>query len=138
MRFRYEKEPPIYTKTVSFILNTRKWLLTHLFLPRPYMWRFQTLSAQADPKTNRYHQLVYETEPWYVKPDFWTRNSVSSWMRWAVGRPYPDGKNYKPEGYHIFEVGPEKQEKMGRAECKETRDRLMKEGRGGCPFAFAR
>jgi hypothetical protein len=73
----------------------------------------------------------------YVKPTFLTRNSPLAWFRWAIGGPYPDGKNYKPEGYKIFEVGPEKLEKLGLAECEAARDKLMEGNRGGCPFAFA-
>jgi hypothetical protein len=73
----------------------------------------------------------------YVKPTFFTRNSPLAWFRWAIGGPYPDGKNYKPEGYKIFEVGPEKLEKYGLAECEAARDKLMEGNRGGCPFAFA-
>jgi hypothetical protein len=66
-----------------------------------------------------------------------TRNSPTAWFRWAIGGPYPDGKQYKSEGYKIFEVGPAKLENQGVAECEATRDRLMNSNRGGCPFAFA-
>jgi hypothetical protein len=74
----------------------------------------------------------------YVKSTFFTRNSPLAWFRWAIGGPYPDGKNYKPEGYKIFEIGPVKLENQGQAECEAGRDRLMNSNRGGCPFAFAR
>jgi hypothetical protein len=77
---------------------------------------------------------VYETEPWYIKPTFWARNSPSSWLRWAQGKPYPDGKNYAPEGYNILDIGPKKLEGKGREECEKMRDEFMDGRRSGCPF----
>jgi hypothetical protein len=74
----------------------------------------------------------------YVKPTFLVRNSPLAWFRWAIGGPYPDGKNYKPGGYKIFEIGPEKLEGHGLEECEATKDRLMNANRGACPFAFAK
>jgi hypothetical protein len=74
----------------------------------------------------------------YVKSTFFTRNSPTAWFRWAIGGPYPDGKNYKPEGYKIFEVGPAKLEHKGHEECEAIRDKLMSSNRSGCPFAFAK
>lgn len=60
-------------------------------------------------------------------------------MRWIFGGPHPgDGKQYKSEGYKIFELGPTKLENHGTAECEAARDRLMSSDRGGCPFAFAK
>jgi hypothetical protein len=71
----------------------------------------------------------------YVKPTFFTRNSPLAWFRWATGGPFPDGKNYKPEGYKIFEVGPQKLENLGQEECEAMKEKLMKSNRGA--FAFA-
>ena len=73
----------------------------------------------------------------YVKPTYFARYSPLAWVRWAVGKPYPNGKDYKCEGYKIFEVGPKKLEGYGIDECVATRDRLLASDRGRCPFAFS-
>jgi hypothetical protein len=65
------------------------------------------------------------------------RYSPMAWYRWATGRPYPDGKNYKPEGYNIFDVGPKKLEGHGMDECNATLAQLMSENRSRCPFAIS-
>ncbi|KAF1840707.1 uncharacterized protein K460DRAFT_380504 [Cucurbitaria berberidis CBS 394.84] len=132
----YDDPPTIYFKTIKFTFAVRKLFLQYLILPRPYALRYDPLSEHPDPKTGRYHTNEYDSEPWYVKPTFFTRNSPLSWFRWALGGPYPDGKHYKPEGYKIFELGPKKLETQGEEECKATRDRLIAGNRGGCPFAF--
>ena len=43
-----------------------------------------------------------------------------------------------PEGYKLLEVGPKVYERVGKMECEATKERLMKAGRGGCPFAMKR
>lgn len=131
----YDDPPALYPRLVSIALGLRKCVLRTLIPPRPYALRYSTLT-DPDPKTGRYYKTVYESEPWYVQPTFFTRNSPSSWFRWAIGRPYPDGKNFKPEGYRMFEVGPQKLENIGQEQCKATCDKLMNAGRGGCPFGF--
>jgi hypothetical protein len=73
----------------------------------------------------------------YIKPSLFERYSPFAWLRWFVGKPYPNGMQYKPEGYKIFEVGPDKLEHHGLDECKATRDQLMGSDRGRCPFAFS-
>ncbi|KAF2019087.1 hypothetical protein BU24DRAFT_112336 [Aaosphaeria arxii CBS 175.79] len=134
----YDDPPPLISKLVYSALYIRKLVIRHLLPPRPYFLRKRDLSDDPDPVTGRYYKLIYESEPWYVKPTFFVRNSPSSWLRWAIGRPYPDGKNYKPEGYDILEVGPPSKEKVGRAQCEATRDKLLAADRGRCPFAFSK
>jgi hypothetical protein len=133
----YDDPSPFYSYLIFSALKFRKFLLSWFIPPRPYSMRFNSLSEDPDPKTGRYYQTVYQSEPWYVQPTFFTRYSIDSWVRWATGRPYPDGKNFKPEGYRIFEVGPKKQEGRGEKDCEATRDRLMDGRRGGCPFGFS-
>ncbi|KAF1951475.1 hypothetical protein CC80DRAFT_575359 [Byssothecium circinans] len=132
----YEPPPPIYPRLLKTVLGARKLVVKHLMPPRPGWLKVQVVSGNKDPKTGRYHLTWYNTEPWYIKADFWTRNSPTSWIRWALGRAHPDGKQYKPEGYNIFDAGPVKLEGKGLVECTETYERLMNTPRGGCPFAF--
>lgn len=136
-RNRYDDPPSAYPKVVTSILHFRALLLRYCLPPRPYFMRVRNVSEESESKTGRYYHAVYEQEPWYVQPTFWIRNSPTSWLRWALRRPYPDGKNYKPEGYAIFEVGPQKFERFGHEECNETKDRLINAGRGSCPFRLS-
>ncbi|KAF2657539.1 hypothetical protein K491DRAFT_691000 [Lophiostoma macrostomum CBS 122681] len=131
----YPDPPPIYPRLVAGILYLRKLVIRHLLPPRPSFLAYETLSKTPDPVTGRYYQTVYEAEPWYVKPTFFARNAPRSWLAWAVGMPYPDGKSYKPQGYDVYEVGPPALEGKGREWCVGTTERLMGDARGGCPFA---
>jgi hypothetical protein len=133
----YDEPSPIYPTLVKAIFGARKIFMTYFSLPRPYAFRHNPVSDEPDPKTGRYFINEYDNQPWYVKPTWFTRNSPQAWFRWAIGGPFPDGKNYKSEGYKIFEVGPTKLENQGHAECEAIKDRLMKSNRGACPFAFA-
>ncbi|KAH7085848.1 hypothetical protein BKA63DRAFT_529405 [Paraphoma chrysanthemicola] len=134
----YEDPPAIYPKLITAIFGARKVLMTYLSPPRPWALRFSPLSDKPDPKTGRYFMSEYDNQPWYVKPTFFVRNSPLAWFRWAIGGPYPDGKNYKPEGYKIFELGPKKLEGHGVEECEAIKERLLSANRVGCPFAFAK
>lgn len=133
----YNDPPAIYLKLVNAIFGLRKFISRNLLPPRPYAFRVVLVTDQPDLKTGRYFMTEYETEPWYVKPTFTARYSPFAWLRWVAGKPYPNGKNYKPQGYNIFEVGPEKLEGKGIEECKATRDRLMEGDRGRCPYAVS-
>ncbi|KAF2131317.1 hypothetical protein P153DRAFT_355128 [Dothidotthia symphoricarpi CBS 119687] len=133
----YDDPSPAYLKTIEFVFSVRKLFMKYLIPPRPYALRFDPTSDEPDPKTGRYYMSQYDSEPWYVKATFFSRNSPLAWFRWAIGGPYPDGKMYKPEGYKIFEIGPKKLEKSGLGECEATRDRLLSGERGRCPFAFS-
>lgn len=134
----YDDPPAIYPKMIDTIFAVRRTLLRWVFPPRPWSLRYNPVSDHPDPKTGRLFINEYENQPWYVKPTFFTRNSPMAWFRWAIGGPYPDGQRYKPEGYKIFEIGPQKLEGKGVEECEAIRDDLMASGRGGCPFAFAK
>lgn len=133
----YDQAPAIYPKLINAIFGFRRFVAQNLLPPRPYMWRNNPLSEKPDAK-GRYFTIDWDNQPWYVKPTFFTRHSPLAYFRWVIGGPYPDGKNYKPEGYKIFEVGPKRLEGQGEEECQDTLNKLMKEDRGGCPFAFAK
>ncbi|KAF2833287.1 hypothetical protein CC86DRAFT_7713 [Ophiobolus disseminans] len=133
----YPEAPQIYRKIINAIFATRRFVSIYLLPPRPYAWRFNIISDAAD-EHGRYFISAYDAQPWYVKPTFLVRNSPLAWLRWAIGGPYPDGKNYKPQGYKIFEVGPERLEGKGVEECEEILGKLMGSATGGCPFAVGR
>ncbi|OCK80615.1 hypothetical protein K432DRAFT_297294 [Lepidopterella palustris CBS 459.81] len=131
-------EPPrSYVAAVHALIAVRSFFLRNFALPRPYFLRFTALSEQPDKETGRYHRLFYETEPWYIPETLYTRYSPSAWLRWIAGRPIPGGQKYKPEGYHMHEIGPSKMEGKGMEAYEEGKERLLKQGRGKCPFAFA-
>jgi hypothetical protein len=133
----YDKPPAIYPKILNAIFEVRKLVSTYLLPPRPYALRYEPLSVEPDAN-GRYFTDEYDNQPWYVKPTFFSRHSPLAYFRWAIGGPYPDGKNYKPEGYKIFEIGPARLEGHGEKECQATLDKLMESNRGGCPFAFSK
>ncbi|KAF2746394.1 hypothetical protein M011DRAFT_425006 [Sporormia fimetaria CBS 119925] len=136
----YEPVLAIHHRLVDVMFAVRRFVSLYLFPPRPYFLRLKVVSESADPKSGRYFKEYYEQEPWYVKPTFWNRYSVSSWVRWATGRPYPGcSDKFKPEGYQISKVGPQKFEDKGSEECEVVKKKLM-EGRAGveCPFAVRR
>ncbi|KAL5116727.1 hypothetical protein ACEQ8H_005339 [Pleosporales sp. CAS-2024a] len=133
----YDNPSPVFEYVIHALFAARRFISTYFLPPRPYALRYNPLVEEPDAKTGRYHFGEYDGQPWYVKPSFFARHSPFAWFRWAIGGPYPDGKQYKPEGYRIYEVGPAKLENQGAAECEAIKDRLMSSNRGGCPFAFA-
>ncbi|KZM28588.1 uncharacterized protein EKO05_0001432 [Ascochyta rabiei] len=133
----YGEPPLMYIRIVKTIFGVRKFISRWLLPPRPYAFRARHVTDDPDPQTGRYFMTEYENEPWYIKPTFSMRYSPLAWLRWAAGKPYPNGKGYNPQGYKIFEVGPKKLEGYGLDECEATRDRLMGSNRGQCPFAFS-
>ncbi|KAJ8117597.1 hypothetical protein OPT61_g1236 [Boeremia exigua] len=133
----YDQPPAIYPKIAKAVFGLRNFISKNLLPPRPRALWASSFTDQPDPKTGRYFMTEYENEPWYVKPTFAARNSPLAWLRWASGKPYPDGQRYKPQGYKTFEVGPENLEGLGLEECEATRDRLLNSDRGRCPFAFS-
>jgi hypothetical protein len=60
----YEKPSAVYPAIVNTILGVRKVFLKFLMPPRPYIFRYQGVSEEADPKTGRYYMMNYEIEPW--------------------------------------------------------------------------
>ncbi|KAH6615010.1 hypothetical protein C7974DRAFT_320671 [Boeremia exigua] len=133
----YDDPAPAYLNIVKVLFGLRKFISRNFLPPRPTALRYSLVSDKPDAKTGRYFMTEYEDEPWYVKPTFAARNSPLAWLRWVFGKPHPNGKDYKPQGYTIFEVGPEKLEGRGLDECKANRDQLLSKDRGRCPFAFS-
>ncbi|KAF2003371.1 hypothetical protein P154DRAFT_105073 [Amniculicola lignicola CBS 123094] len=132
----YELPPPMYPKVIAFALQARKLFVKYLMPPRPWALRYRTLT-DPDSKTGRMLFTEYNSEPWYVAATFFSLYSPLALFRRALGRPVPDGKGYKPEGYHMFELGPSKFEGKGVEECAATAEKLLNGRRGGCPFAVS-
>ncbi|KAH7635961.1 hypothetical protein B0T09DRAFT_30844 [Sordaria sp. MPI-SDFR-AT-0083] len=135
-------EPPQWQeKSLTWFLYFRRWLLLHLSPPRFEWMVLHKLNKDADPVTGKYNYNVYELDPWYVKPTFWSRWSPAALLRRLSGAPVPGdgGSRYQPEGYSISEVGPEKLKGQGKEEIKEMvkdleRRRMEVLAKGGsCP-----
>lgn len=133
----YDEVPAPYHAIKNIALGTRKFLLKNFFLPRPEFLRFKSFTDTPN-KTGRFERLFYETEPWYVPETFVNRWGPEAWIRWASGRPIPGGGKFKPEGYHLHEIGPAAKEGKGFDYFQAEKEKLLKSGRGGCPFAVAR
>ncbi|KAK1779368.1 hypothetical protein QBC45DRAFT_411446 [Copromyces sp. CBS 386.78] len=135
------REAMEYVFPLSWILYFRRWLLLHVSLPRFEWMVLHKLDKDPDPVTGKYHYNVYELDPWYVKPTFWSRWNPSALLRRLSGAPVPGdgGSRYQPEGYSIDEVGPEKLRGQGKEEIEEMvkdleRRRLEVLAKGGvCP-----
>ena len=112
-------------------LQLRKFILRHLTLPRfkPHI----RVTRQPDAN-GRYHRLTWAAQPWYVKPTLTNRWRWQAWKEWFAGRPLPGDDGVEPQGYTHEDVGPKMFKGKGLDEFKCEKDRLMKMGRGGCPF----
>jgi hypothetical protein len=132
----YDAPPSWLQTSVKWALGIRKFLLKYAALPRPYFMAAESLSKEPD-ENGRYHRLVYESEPWYYENNWKSRNTLQSWIKWLTGKPIPDGKNYKSEGYLIPEIGPKSLNGKGMKEFEATKVKLNEQNRGGCPFAGA-
>ncbi len=79
---------------------------------------------------------VYETQPWYVKPNFWNRYEPRAWKNWIMGLPVPgdEGDKYRPSGYKIPEIGPDSMKGKGADYMRMSKERLVGARMKGCPF----
>ena len=59
---------------------------------------------------------------------------TTAWKEWLAGRPLPGDDYVAPQGYTAESIGPSSFEGKGLKEFKEEKERLMRMGRGGCPF----
>ncbi|KAF2842148.1 hypothetical protein M501DRAFT_928154 [Patellaria atrata CBS 101060] len=130
---KYEVPPKSYFTTINAVFAIRRFILRWLMPPRPWFLPYRTISPEPDSKTGRLHRKYYESEPWYVPATFGNRYGLGAWMNWLAGRPIPE-KKFRPEGFLIEEIGPRRMEGKGMDEFKEMKERLMRAGRGGCPF----
>ncbi|KAL1624019.1 hypothetical protein SLS56_008001 [Neofusicoccum ribis] len=133
----YPDPPAGYIGTIDITFKIRAFLLRHFALPRPHYLRSQRMSDEPT-KDGRYYQLSYDVDPWYVEASFGNRWALKSWLKWLIGKPYPGSAGFKSEGYVIEEIGPKNLEGKGKEYSTQTKERLMAQGRGGCPFAVSK
>lgn len=136
-----------YARLFARFFAARRFCLRYLMLPR---WqREKNVSPKATngryhlvSSCSLHHDLMIDLEkevqislPWYVKPTFSKRWGLEAWITWLEGGKIPgdDGAAYKPSGYVISEVGPEKLEGQGREEMDEDIGKMGRRGQG-CPF----
>lgn len=131
----YDPPPPLYTAIFSGLLNTRRFILRYLTLPRPYFMRPVSLSETPD-EDNRIFMMQWDAAPYYVKPSLWNRWSPTAWVTWVLGRPLPgdEGEKYYPHGYRIEDVGPRYFEGKGGKSMEQFVEEYKMARTGGCPF----
>ncbi|KAK0659986.1 Mycophenolic acid synthesis protein B [Lasiodiplodia hormozganensis] len=133
----YSDPPAGLVSAIDVAFKIRAFLLRNLALPRPHFLRSQRMSDEPN-KDGRYYQLSYDVDPWYVEATFANRWAAKSWLKWMAGKPYPGSAGFKSEGYVLAEIGPKNLEGKGTEYVTEAKERLLKQGRGGCPFAVAK
>ena len=118
------------------MLLARKLIVRYLALPRPAFMRKKYIPSNPDPNSDRYNALEYLSYPWYVRPTLARRWGPRSWLTRLTGRKLPgdDGNRYAPEGWTNMELGPEARKGKGTESMMKDRERLINQGRGGCPF----
>ncbi|KAL8992059.1 MAG: hypothetical protein Q9169_007404 [Polycauliona sp. 2 TL-2023] len=115
----YPKSPPIYHNVVNAILFIRKLVIRHFTLPRPNSWRKLWIEAGKDDRNGRLFLYDYLAHPWLF----------------GYSVPGDDGNRYHPQGYTFAEIGPQALSGKGTIQMDETRARLVRAERGGCPFS---
>lgn len=123
---------------MNTLFAARKLFVGYLSLPRPSWLAVQRIDEEPDPVTGRYHLHVYFAYPWYVNPTFAARWGPTALVKRLLGGAIPSSDpRYRPEGYMVSEVGPERLRGEGEEEM-ETMRAWMRErrGLGGCPMAL--
>ncbi|OGM48182.1 hypothetical protein ABOM_002087 [Aspergillus bombycis] len=124
----------VYTLTHTVLL-VRKYILRHLVLPRPLI--FRQLRVNPDPEERSPHPVhIWEAHPYYVAPTLWNRWGLYAWIAWFQGRPLPgdDGDWFMPRGFDTRDIGPSYMKGRGRNYAREEKAKFGKGRRGQCPF----
>lgn len=97
--------------------------------------RIMSLTDKPD-SDGRYFITSWEAAPYYVKPTFWNRWGPEAWFTWVMGRPLPgdEGVKYRPEGYHIGDIGPKYFEGKGQKDIDKLMEEMKVYRTGKCPF----
>lgn len=114
----------------------RKFVLRHLYLPRPSFLAVKPVDDVPNPLSGLYNFNHNNFQPWYVKPSFWaTLSPVALFIR-ALGRRAPgtEGDKYHPQGYDLKTIGPKPQEGKGLDEMNMMIEVLKIRGLTSCPF----
>ena len=133
---RLPESPALYAKVIDTLLRARKYCLRYFCLPRPSFLSRKFIDDAPDSVDIRHNMVDYLTQPWYIKPSFWTRWGPGAWISHLFGFKLPgdDGDKYIPQGYVFSEVGPRALSGKGIHEMDETMHSLIQRGHGGCPF----
>ncbi|KAJ5247200.1 hypothetical protein N7468_002183 [Penicillium chermesinum] len=131
----YEPPSPFAAAVFDGLFKVRKFVLRYLMLPRPYFLRLISITPEPDAN-DRYFLTSWEAAPYYVKPTFWNRWGPTAWFTWMMGRPVPgdEGDKYRPEGYHIANIGPRYFEGKGQKEVEKLMEEMKVYRTGKCPF----
>ena len=134
---KFEEPLPFYRGLLEGFLTLRKYYLRYLALPRPKFMSSYLVGKKADAEGRR-HFIRYDTLPYYVKPTVFNRWGPGAIASRLMGVPLPGDDGYYPEGFKTSDVGPAALRGKGRVEAEKTKDRLVKERTGGCPFVNLR
>ncbi|CRG91812.1 hypothetical protein PISL3812_08866 [Talaromyces islandicus] len=131
----YDPPNKMYNTIFTFILQTRKYFLRHLALPRPFFMRHDVFTEEPDEHGQNFIK-IWEAVPYYVKPTLWNRWGPASWLKRLSGLPLPgdEGDKFHPGGYQTASIGPRYFEGKGISQMEETKAILRKGRTGGCPF----
>lgn len=137
---RYERPPKIFYSLASLLISTRRFLLTHVFLPRPIFLKDRIILDTPNPKTGRYLLSYWYYNPFYVRSSLWNRWGPRALLCRTLGLDIPGMKPeiYKPDGYLFEEVGPTTMRGKGVEAMRKTEEMLSVERTGGCPFYSGR
>ncbi|KAG2161213.1 hypothetical protein JADG_000952 [Aureobasidium aubasidani] len=121
----YPDPPAMLQWLVDTGLATRKLVLRHLTLPRPFAWRKRIVADDVNAH-GRIFKLIWDTEPWYVEPTFANRWCLQSWVDWMAGRPIPgdEGEKYFPRGFKSSHMGPAFLVGKGLAQAEKDEDQI--------------
>ncbi|KAI5206207.1 hypothetical protein AUEXF2481DRAFT_35405 [Aureobasidium subglaciale EXF-2481] len=121
----YNNPPAMLQWLVDTGLATRKLILRHLVLPRPFSRRKQIIADNVN-ENGKIHKLIWDTEPWYVEPTFANRWCLQSWIDWLAGRPIPgdEGDKFFPQGYKSAVMGPAFLAGKGLAQAEKDEEQI--------------
>ena len=133
----YPPPPKLLSTLVTSTLSLRAFLIRHLFLPRPSFLRLRNTGSAPTPQ-GTYHLMRYVAAPFYIQPTVWRRWGPPSWGARLLGLPLPgdEGDRYRPGGYRVGDVGPDRMQGKGEAWARESQAKLREMRRSGCPFSM--
>ncbi|KAL2001202.1 hypothetical protein VTN02DRAFT_2106 [Thermoascus thermophilus] len=133
-------EPPKAIQlAVKAAIESRRFMLRYLCLPRTYYRRHKLISERQE-KNGRYYLLEYDSLPYYIKPTVFNRwGPFALLQRWlGLELPGDDGEKYGPDGYVLEDLGPAWMFGVKRDErnkqIKAMVEQMASQRKLGCPF----
>ncbi|KAL8692432.1 MAG: hypothetical protein Q9218_002532 [Villophora microphyllina] len=119
-------------QVLTVVSGTRKLLLQYFLLPRMFPVEEMEKPAADGKRSLR----IWDAAPYYVKPTFWRRWGPGALVSRLLRIPLPgdEGDKYRPQGYRLADVGPDRMLGKGADIVRETVGELRKTRTGGCPF----